>query len=76
MEAFDLHVYLLTVFRQQRCELVDDHLGSQGVVCRCVVNLLTMPLDPTKILTYRPRPVPESFSVCQALLVELEVVPP
>jgi hypothetical protein len=54
MEAFDLHAYLLAVFRQQGCELVDDHPQGQGVVCRRVVNLLTLVLNPTKVLADHP----------------------
>jgi hypothetical protein len=75
MEAFDLCIYLLIVFRQQWHELFDDHHGGQDNVCLCAVNLLALPLDPTEFLTDHLRPVPEPFSAGRVLSVELWVVP-
>jgi hypothetical protein len=59
MEVLDLRIYFLTVFRQQGCELVDDHPGNQGIVCRRAVNLLALKLDLAEFITNRLRTVLE-----------------
>jgi hypothetical protein len=58
METPDLCIYLLAILRQQRIELVDDHPGGQGIVGRCAVDLLALPLDPVDFLMKHPRAVP------------------
>jgi hypothetical protein len=45
LEVLDLHVDLLTVFRQQGCELFDDHPRCQGIVCWRAVNLFSLVLN-------------------------------
>jgi hypothetical protein len=76
MEALDLRVYLLAIHRQQGRELIDDDPGGQSIVCRHVVNLLSLQLDPPNFFVKRPRLIPESVMACRTLLIELGVVPP
>jgi hypothetical protein len=54
MEMLDLRIGLLAVFRQQGCQLVDDHPRGQGIVCRRAEDLLSLVLDPAEFLAYRP----------------------
>jgi hypothetical protein len=75
MEALDLHVYFLTILRQQGHELIDKDPGGQSIVCMRAGNLLTLTLDPKKIFMKCLRSMPESFSACQTLPVELGEVP-
>jgi hypothetical protein len=42
LEALDLCVDLLVVFRQQGYQLVEDHPQGQGIVCRCAEDLLPL----------------------------------
>jgi hypothetical protein len=59
MEMLNLCIYLLAVLRQQRSELVDDHLGGQGTVARRAIDLLALPVNPTGFLVKHPRVVLE-----------------
>jgi hypothetical protein len=61
IKTIDLYIYLFTVLRQQRSELVNDHPGGQGIVGRRSVDLLAMPLDPTKFFMKHLRVIPESL---------------
>jgi hypothetical protein len=76
MKALDLWIYLLTILRQQGCELIDDDPGGQCVVCRRAVNLLALPLDPANFLMEPQRPILESFSPSRSVPVKLAVVSP
>jgi hypothetical protein len=76
MEVFDLHVYLLAVFRQLRCELVNDDPRGQGIVFRLVANMLTLVINLAKFLMDHPRPVPKTFLTHRVLSVELRAMPP
>jgi hypothetical protein len=76
MEMFLLHIYLLIVFMQHGRQLVENHPGGQGIVCRCGVTLLALPFDLAKFLVDHPRPGPEPLSACRALLVELGLMTP
>jgi hypothetical protein len=50
LEALDLRVDLLVVFRQQGCQLVDDHPQSQSIVRRRAVDPFSLVLDPADFL--------------------------
>jgi hypothetical protein len=76
MEVLDPCVYLLVVCREQGCELIDVDRGGQGVVCKHVVNMLTLPQDPANFLMEHSRPIPESFSASQSVPAKLGVVSP
>jgi hypothetical protein len=76
MEALDLRVNLLTILMQQGRELIEDDPGGQGVACRCAVNLLALPLDPSNFFMKHLRPILESFLATQTLSIQLGVVPP
>jgi hypothetical protein len=76
MEALDLCIYLFTVLRQHRSQLVEDHPGCYGIAGRHVVDMLILTLDPAYFLVERPRVVLESLSSCRALPVVLGVMPP
>jgi hypothetical protein len=76
METLDLCIYLFAVLRQQRSELVNDHPGGQGIVSRCVVDLLALPLDPADFLVKHPREILESLLSCGVVPVVLGVMPP
>jgi hypothetical protein len=50
LEALDLRVDLLVVFRQQGCQLVDDHPQSQSIVRQRAVDPFSLILNPTDFL--------------------------
>jgi hypothetical protein len=66
LEVLDLCVDLLAIFRQQGCQLVDDHPQGQGIMCRHAVDLLSVVLGPTEFLADQhplegvPSPTPSS----------------
>jgi hypothetical protein len=74
IKTIDLYIYLFTVLRQQRSELVNDHPVGQGIVGRRSVDLLAMPLDPTKFFMKHLRVIPESLP--PVVPVVLGVMPP
>jgi hypothetical protein len=53
LEVLNLRIDLFIVFRQQGCQLIDDHPRGQGIVCRRAVDLLSLILDPVEFLTDR-----------------------
>jgi hypothetical protein len=65
MKVLDLQIYLLIVLRQQGHEKIDYDPRGQSIVCRCAVDLLTLPLDPAHFFVKRLRPIPESIMIYQ-----------
>jgi hypothetical protein len=75
MEVLDLRVYIHAILRQQGCEFIDYDPRGQSIVCKRVVNLLAMLLDPADFFVKHSRLIPKSFLVYRTLLIELGVVP-
>jgi hypothetical protein len=71
-----MQIYLFTVLRQQRRELVNYDSRGQSIVCWRVVDLLALPLKSTTLLVKCVGSVSEPFSACQATSIELGVVAP
>jgi hypothetical protein len=54
LEALDLRIDLLAIFRQQGGKLINDHPRNQGILRRSAVDLFSLVFNLVKFITDRP----------------------